>query len=214
MSSFIRKSVGVLRQYQFGAFKILLNRLLPESFSYHTLLIYCYNLKTKVPDPPSPKPEVTIKKVEGPKDELFQKFRRKFPAQEFVSRINNEKETLYLATKDEEVVAYAWVTENTHHLSSINHTFALNKDEIFLYSCFVTRDHRGEGIHAMLLYERLQDYSQRNKYNMAYVGVLSVNKGSIKGIEKAGFKVYSRIKYVKLFGLERWWGLEKTVPAQ
>ncbi|HET6527985.1 MAG TPA: GNAT family N-acetyltransferase [Balneolaceae bacterium] len=147
-----------------------------------------------------------IKKIHSPHEKLFKQFHKKFPAKEFVNRIRQPKETAYLAIKKGEIVAYAWVTEKELFINEINHTYALNKDEIFLHSCFVCKENRGKGVHLALLYERLRDYREKDLFRRAYVGVLSFNRGSIKGVKKAGFKEMKKIRYLKWLNKEKWWG--------
>lgn len=205
----MRKLIDGLKLYRLGIFSIILNRLAPEKFSFQNYIVYGYDLQKKVTENPSINKTVKVKKVGDAEDELFKQFRKKYPAPEFASRINKKKETAYIAIKRGEIIAYAWVTENDLFIKAINYTHTLNNDEIFLHSCFVTSENRGEGVHLSLLHERLRDYSKNGRYKKAYIGVLSANIGSIKGIEKAGFKELYRIKYLKLFNKEKWWGLEK-----
>lgn len=214
MNSLISKSLSLLRQYKLGIFSIILNRLFPGKFSYQNLVMYYYDLQKEISETFAANKSVKVKKVQDPEDELFKQFCKKYPAQEFVSRIKKEKETAYIATKKGEIVAYAWVTEKELFIKAINYTYPLNNDEIFLYSCFVSRENRGEGIHLTMLYKRLKDYSKNSRYKTAYIGVVSANKGSIKGIEKAGFKEFNRIRYLKLLNKEKWWGLEQRAPTK
>lgn len=198
-----QKYYDAIRQYKWGFLVVLLNRLLPDHFTYHHLLIYGYPLQ-KEKSVPFLNSSVHIEKTSDLESDLFEQFHQTFPSPDFVSRIQEPGTTLYVAKKKEEVVAYAWVKEQDLYLEEINHDYPLDSDEIFLYACYVSREHRGEGIHTLLLQERLRDYRRDPRYHNAYVGVLSINKGSIKGIEKAGFREISRIRYLNLFGKE-WW---------
>lgn len=208
MKSLIRKAWDAFKQYRFGITNLLFNRLNPDKISYQSFSLFYYNLENKVSDPPPTDKAVTIKKVHDPQDDLFKQFRKKFPAEEFLSRLKKDKETAYIALIEGEIAAYAWVTGKEKYLSTINYTFPLDEDEIFLYACYVAREFRGEGIHSIMLYERLKDYSRNNSFKTAYTGALSVNKASIKGIEKMGFKKYNTVKYLKILNWEKWWGLE------
>ncbi len=199
---------SMLKQYKSGIFSVILNKLFPEKFLYHNFIVFYYDLQWVLSEAPKTKSSIKIKKVQGSEDELFKQFREKYPAQEFLSRIKKDNETLYTATNKGEIIAYAWVAKKELFLEAINYSYNLNRDEIFLYACFVSREYRGKGIHSLMIDKRLRDYMSDNSYKRAYTGVLSYNKGSIRGVEKAGFKEFKRIKYLKLIGKEKWWGLE------
>lgn len=207
MKSFVKKSYNALRQFKFGVFKVFLNRLLKDKFTYENYLIYSFNLQQDLPEPLAAETDVEVKRVQSSGDKVFKEFHKKFPAPEFVSRIEKETETAYIATKNGEAVAYAWVTEEALFLDEINYRYPLDSDEIYFYSCYVSGEHRGQGIHSLLLYHRLRDYIHDQGYTTAYTAVISANAGSIKGIEKTGFKKLTSIRYLKLFNKEEWWGL-------
>lgn len=207
MNSLIRKSLDAVRQYKFGLFNIILNRLFPETISYQNYILYKYHLEEPIADSSSATESVTIKKVENAEDELFQKFREKFPAAEFLSRIKNSNQTAFIATENGEIAGYSWVAEKELFIESLNHKFTLKDDEIYVYACFVPRDNRGKGIYPAMLHTILKSYRERN-IRLAFIGVLAANKGSIKGIEKAGFVKQRQIKYLKIFDYEKWWGRE------
>ncbi|MEX0721661.1 MAG: GNAT family N-acetyltransferase [Balneolaceae bacterium] len=200
MNSQIQKLFDAIRLYKFGFINVFINKCFSRYITYHVYLIYKFDLADEV----IPQDQVIIKKVQNLRGELFKKFRKKFPSHEFLSMFNQQHNICYVAISDGEIVAYAWVAEKEFFIEGINYIYPLKKDEIFLYSCFVTRSHRGKGIHSAMINERLNDYIKDGRYTSAYVGVLSVNKGSIKGIEKAGFKKINKIRYVKLLNKEFW----------
>lgn len=208
MRTFIRKSLDAFKQYRLGIFNIILNKLSPEKFSYKKLDLFYYDLQREISDAPPVNKSVTVKKVLDPEDEVFKQFRKKFPAEEFVTRLKKDKESAYIALKEGDIAAYAWVTEKEKDLRTINYKFPLDEDEIFLYACYVAREYRGKGLHSILLYERLKDYSRNSRFKTAYTAAISVNEGSKKGIKKMGFKYYNRVIYLRIFNWQKWWGLE------
>lgn len=205
MTTFFKKFIGAFKQYRFGIIWILLNKLYPDKISYHNFIVYHYNLQKDLPETAESDKSTEIKKVENTDDELFKKFCEKFPADEFVSRLKKENETLFIAIKKGEVVAYAWVARRELFIDAINYLYKLNDDEIFLYSCYVSREYRGEGIHNLLINQRLKNYINDSSFKSAYTGVLSPNKGSIKGVKKAGFSEYKKVKYLNFFDKKKWW---------
>ncbi len=211
MNSLMRKMFGAVRLYKFGIFKVILNRLFPETFTHHDYILYKYDLEGKVPYILPAKEAVTINRVENSEEGLFQKFRKKFPADEFLTRMRQSTQTAFIATINGEVTGYSWVAEKELFIESLNHNFVLNDDEIFIYACFVSRENRGKRIYPAMLHEILEEYNRRDKYRMAYIGVLAANKGSIRGIEKAGFIKDKMISYFKFFNREKWW--EKECPS-
>lgn len=206
MKSFFKTSYNLIRQYKLGIFKLLLNRLLGDKVYYQTYLIYSYDLQKELPENTPAGQAVDIRRVRHVEDELFGKFQEQFPAPAFAARLTKETETLYVAIKNGEVVAYAWITEEALFVDEINYRYPLDSDEIYLYACFVSEAHRGEGIHTMLLYDRLKDYRNRG-YTRAYTAVIANNIGSIKGIKKAGFIKLTFVRYLKVLSKEEWWGL-------
>lgn len=200
----LHKVCTAWKLYRFGTFSILFNKLFSGYVKFQTFLLYFFDLDKKPPPVILKDPSLRIKKVEDDEDELFQKFRQKFPAEEFVNRINKKNRVCYVVLKGSEVVAYAWVAFEILFIDAINRSYALKPDEIFLYACYVDKNNRGSGIYPALLRNILNDYHETGTYSRAYIGVNSENAGSIRGIEKAGFKYFNKIRYKKLLSKEKW----------
>lgn len=209
MMSTIQKIRTAWKLYRYGIFSILLNKLLLGYLRFQTFLFYSYNLKE---EPLLKSPAIFMKRVESHQDELFQKFHQKFPAEEFVSRIQQHQQKCYVAVYDDEVVAYAWIAFEELFIDAINHSYTLGDDELFIYSCYVEKESRGSGIYPAMLRKILHDYHQVGTFRRAYIGVNAENAGSIRGIEKAGFRIYSKIRYKKWLTRERW-KISQPYPA-
>ncbi|HEX6982438.1 MAG TPA: GNAT family N-acetyltransferase [Balneolaceae bacterium] len=202
----IRKALGAWKLYKFGLFRILLNRLSPEIFACQTFVLFRHDLKKEKISVRQNNEPFVIKKMHNHQEKLFKQFRKKFPNQEFVHRIKQPNKTCYVILKDKQVAGYGWVSDRELSINSINYTYPLKKDEIFIYACFVCKEYRGEGMYPSMLQRILSDYSKQG-YRLAYIGVLSFNRGSIRGVKKAGFKEVNKIRYLRLLNKEKWWGL-------
>ena len=201
MMATIQKVRTAWKLYRYGIFSIFLNKLLSGYARFQTFLVYSFDLKTK---PHFKSPSIFMKHVESHHDELFQKFRQKFPADEFVSRMQQKQQKCYVGVRNNEVVAYAWIAFDELYIEAINRTWPLGDDELFIYSCYVDKKSRGGGIYPAMLRKILYDHHQTGIYSRAYIGVNAENAGSIRGIDKAGFQMFNKIKYKKWLKREKW----------
>lgn len=207
MSSGLKKLYDALRLYKTGIFRIFINKYFSGFFSSESMIIYNYNLQEKDEIKSGDNDQVVIKKIEQPQGLLFKKFRKKFPAKEFVSRLNQENKTCYIALSDGEVAGYAWVAINELFIDSLHYNYPMKKDELFIYACYVSKKNRGQGIYPEMLRFILND-SKKLNFRCAYIGVSSSNAGSIRGIEKAGFEKSGKLRFLKVLSYEKLEGME------
>lgn len=197
----ISKISGAVRFYKLGIFRVLLNRVAPQWLQFQTMILYKYDLAQFQPkDEVSAVPVFRIQKAQ---DELFTQFHKKFPAKTFINRLNNGRNTCYMAVWKNEPAGYAWAARRHLYMETLDYTFPLKPDELFIYSCYVEKYARGKGIYPLMLHKALQDHSE-SMYRCAYIGVSSSNSASIRGIEKAGFKRYKKLSYIKI-GKQVWY---------
>ncbi|HEX7077297.1 MAG TPA: GNAT family N-acetyltransferase [Candidatus Eisenbacteria bacterium] len=69
----------------------------------------------------------------------------------------------------------------------------------FLYDCATTPDSRGMGIYPAALAAALRDLKARGA-RAAYIRVHRANAASIRGIEKAGFRLLGEVAHVTVLG--------------
>lgn len=196
----IKKLVNAFRLYRFGMFRIYINKLFPQYFQYHRFLIYRHHLN-KITDVKA-RDDIQFAKITDIKDELFEIFRRQFPANEFRERLNNKKHECYVAMKEDEVAGYGWVAREQLFLDSVEKDFKLKKEEVFIHSCYVLQKFRGFGIYPAMLSNILQDCKEEG-IKSVFIGVDSSNNGSKRGIEKAGFEYWETLKFLKLAGFRK-----------
>lgn len=202
----IKKIADAIRLYNFGIFRIYLNKLLPDHIQSQKFLLYRHDLKNL--DLRKVKEGIEFIKVEEAGDPVFAKFQERFPAKVFKDRLQDPDRICYVALKNGEVAGYGWVASGHLFLENVNHDFPLNEDECFIYSCYVSKASRGLGIYPAMLNKMLSDCKEKG-YRNVFIGVSSSNKGSIRGIEKAGFTFSKRIGYLKM-GKFQWWKNENS----
>ncbi|MEX0648128.1 MAG: GNAT family N-acetyltransferase [Balneolaceae bacterium] len=202
MKSTIERLRTGWKLYRYGIFSILFNKAMMGYIRLRTFILYSFDLKKEPASFPLQDPSICIKRIENGHDELFRRFHRIFPAKEFITRIEN-RQVCYLALQEDEVVAYAWVAPDDLFIDDINRRFILGENEIFIHSCFVQKASRGYGIYPGMLRRILHDY-HRLSFRQAFIGVISENSGSARGIKKAGFKGCTNIRYFKLLNYENW----------
>lgn len=200
----IRKLLDALKLYKFGIFGFLAKKVFSNILEYNKMYLYQAILTADIPAP-TDRSNVTIECINSVEDPKFKQFRARFPANEFVHRLQGGKQACYVVFKGKDAVGYSWVCFNEHHLKEVNYTFPLNDQELFIYSCFVLKDHRGEGLYPLMLRAILYEYSRKMKFHKVYISVLSYNSGSIKGIEKTSFLYFKTLRYLRFLGFRKWW---------
>jgi L-amino acid N-acyltransferase YncA len=74
---------------------------------------------------------------------------------------------------------------------------SLNEDDILVENAFTFRKYRGKGVYPSAL-TRLAEISRGKGFKRMLVYVKEDNIASLKGCEKAGFRVFERVPEVKL----------------
>lgn len=199
----IKKLVGAFRLYRFGIFRIYLNKLIPSFFQFQTFLIYRFDLGELKEQPENT--DVEFIRVEHPDHETFQLFQESFPAKIFEERLKETNQIMYVALKNKQVSGYGWLATSYLDIETIQYNYSLKSDEAFIHACYVPKHCRGMGIYSAMLRKMLLD-SKNEGFKKVYIGVSSANAGSVRGIEKTGFKFQNKIIYGKFWKREWWKG--------
>lgn len=99
-----------------------------------------------------------------------------------------------------EIVAYCWMAFGAVMVGEIQRLIKVGNDEVYLYDAYTAPKCRGYGLFSAILAETLQ-YLKYHGYRRALIFVLSDNTPSRKAISKAGFKQFSSVIYMRLFGV-------------
>lgn len=158
---------------------------------------------------PPETPGLTVERIRSASDELFYKLQQRYPRQSFEKRIAKPNRDCYIAVYEGNLVGYAWIIYKVFDVGELNYAYPLKEDEFFIYDCFVSTEYRGRGIYPSVLRSILLEYSREGGYRRACIGVSRGNEGSRRGVLKAGFKEYNRIQYLRWFGWEKWWGIQR-----
>lgn len=201
----MQKLLNAIRLYRFGTFLLMLNRLFHRFFRYQTIIFYDIDLEDKATHYPKAG-ELSFRKIRGAGDKYFTKLLRAFPGNDFDERIREPAKEGYIAFYGEQVAGYGWITREEFYIDELNYAYPLMEDEFFIYDCFISPQFRGRGIYPAMLQAILRDYYLYKACRRACIGVASANRGSRRGVSKAGFREFNRITYCRWLGRERWWG--------
>ena len=97
--------------------------------------------------------------------------------------------------------------ENIQHISWIydhcapNRFIKLNPLQLEIKYCLTLPEYRGQGIYPHVLRHIIR-YGSQNQYTEIFMAVDKNNIASIRGIEKAGFHIVHRMKWIKVFGIQ------------
>jgi RimJ/RimL family protein N-acetyltransferase len=102
---------------------------------------------------------------------------------------------------------FVFINHDVGHISWIyykhhpNRLIDLGGDEGEIKYSFTHPDYRGRGLYPAAL-KKIQRYLFQNGYKRVFICVHEDNIPSIRGIEKAGFKVVKRMKLIKVMGIQ------------
>ena len=77
---------------------------------------------------------------------------------------------------------------------------AVREGDVFFYDCHTAEAQRGRSIYPAALTEALRRF-QGASGRSAYIRVRSDNRASVRGIEKAGFRLCGWVRHVTLLGI-------------
>lgn len=154
-------------------------------------------------------PVIDYHVIESPEDSWLAALCDAYPRRQFHLRMIHDCQQCYIAAINDQLVGYAWVTTSSCHVSEINFHLPVGPGRIYIYDCFVRADCRKQGIYHSLLSRILADYTLPRwprRYETACIAVEPDNMTSVRGIRRVGFEEFSRISYLHLWAIERWYG--------
>jgi RimJ/RimL family protein N-acetyltransferase len=191
------------RTYRYDLPLIVLKKTLAPLVTAENMILFCRDLHQAGQAESDCLPHVAIRRVGSSADETFQALCRMYPHKHFPERIRES--VCFIAVSGAGIAGFAWVGRCRLRIDEINYNYPLSADEIFIFDCFVCPQFRGQGIYPQMIRSVLACYRQQlTGIRVAYIAVSSVNRASIRGIRKAGFREFSRIRYWNWRGRESW----------
>ncbi len=170
------------RQYGLGIILAGMNKFLYPIFRHEKLLVYSISKdKTKKISSFPDQNEISIMKEKG------------------YRAIGKEIVDRYILKIDGRKACYGLVSRNKAYIKEISKELELIKGEIYIHGCFVSQKHRGKGLYPYMLHHILKN----EDFKKALIACSFLNKSSIRGIEKAGFKLEKTISYDRLLTFDR-----------
>lgn len=121
--------------------------------------------------------------------ESLKEFSFEYSIEEYQNRFSQNNIMCYYSDQ-KKVIAYGWINPNaTHYLGELALEMDLKSKFEVLYDFHTNSEYRGKGLYPFLLKKMVL---RNNKSKLIYT--FSHNTSSIRGIEKAGFKILGSIK--------------------
>jgi GNAT superfamily N-acetyltransferase len=120
-------------------------------------------------------------------------------------------DTIFVAYQGTQPVGYIFASKRECWVGEIHDTLEVDPQEVYLYDAFTMPAFRGKRIFPYIMTEVIR-YYRESKNDYALIFVLSSNKSSIRGIERAGFFCYQVVNYYDIFG-QRVWNYKKGIQG-
>lgn len=128
--------------------------------------------------------------------ECFRKNMTK-PSWEFSCHLYDRAKDYFIYKSKGEIEHISWI----YYRGDPNRIIDLDMNETEVKYSLTLEPYRGRGLYgATLIY--IQRYLKESGFKRVFICVNDRNKPSIRGIEKAGFKFISKIKLVKILGVQ------------
>lgn len=190
-------------------------KLVPSSVSYRSVVFFTFDLASSVlPEVPA-HPAIEHHCFDSPQSELLLRLCEAYPDKGFRQRMLQGDQQAYAIVIQGQIAAFAWVTSSPCMVSEIHYILALGGDHIYIYDCYVLHDFRSQGLYQALLRKILADYKNQCGHAehrlTACIAAESANTASIRGIKGAGFKEFTRARYLSLGRCSRIYGVDKLI---
>jgi RimJ/RimL family protein N-acetyltransferase len=116
---------------------------------------------------------------------------------EFRCHLLDDVEDFFIATDGHGIQHISWIYSHFHH----NRLLSLSEGEVEIKHCLTTPALRGRGIYPKVINE-IMNYAEENWIRRVFMCVHPENHPSIRGIEKAGFKLTGNVRFRKFLGIQ------------
>lgn len=197
----------------------VIRKLTPAAIQWQSIAFFRLDLQKEVTAAPSDNTLQTLDFhiIDSPEDNWLAELCYSYPHKHFHLRLIHDCQQCHVVEINGMIVAYAWVTTSSCHISEINFHLSVRPGSIYIYDCFVHAAHRQLGIYQTLLAKILADYRLPRwpeRYHTAWIAAEPSNTASVRGIERAGFEESAMVRYLQLWAFTRWYGansLEETM---
>lgn len=100
-------------------------------------------------------------------------------------------------------VAYLFAATTDTWVGEVEDWLDIPPQEVYLYDAYTAADYRGRRIYPFLM-AATAHYFKKRAFRFAMIFSTADNTGSIKGIERCGFKCYEVVDYRNFLGLKSW----------
>lgn len=125
--------------------------------------------------------------------------------QKYSNKLKNGR-ICFIALDKDKIVSYTWLTfdfDRSLDGSKMGPPIRLRPGDIYSYDSYTLPEYRARGIGSALWAKKLE-YSRQKGYERIISLVNERNKASRRMNEKAGRRAYEKIKFIKIFGFQRW----------
>jgi hypothetical protein len=106
--------------------------------------------------------------------------------------------TCYVARLDGRLAHYSWVqSSGVHSIDGTGRTRPVLPGELWIHACYTAAWARGKRVYPMTLSRILADYKARG-FHRAWIYVVESNAASLKGVMRAGFQIFSRLRSLSI----------------
>jgi GNAT superfamily N-acetyltransferase len=210
----VSRLAGALRQHRGTLPWVLLCKMLPAGCKVETLILLRQSLQLPRSVPLPHLAAIHIQQLHSPCDPLLRQLCGSWPAKTFAARLLTPGRYCWVALQGERIVGYVWVACFALPIDEIGWNYDPVPGECYIHDCFVEPDCRGAGLYPYLLARVLQDCKRpefllhsglNSALHSAAIGVIATNRASLRGIRKAGFAEYARIRHLQCGGRRWWW---------
>lgn len=199
------------RQYGLlGLFKIFLVKFTKSYFCYYTKIYF----RRGVPEIENAELifkdfdlKISILK-QNDIDELLQLIESNDTS--FIQKRLNEGDKCFISRHKGAIVFYCWVAQGEKQMPDEERPLLLKNSDAYIFDCFTRQEYRGKNIYSNML--NYVASHQGDKVNNVHIAVVEDNYPSVAGIQKAGFKEYETVTYLKIGHLRRVLFKKDTTP--
>lgn len=116
---------------------------------------------------------------------------------EFRCHLHDKVTEFYVAKDLSGIQHISWIYSKNDH----NRLLLLDDTDVEIKHCYTSPAARGKGIYPNVI-NTIKKAIKRKGIKRIFMSVLPDNTASIKGIEKAGFFLVGRVRFVKVFGIK------------